>query len=44
VELRELPGTVRIDKSIVYAGSSLPPEGVIENRICTPFGEVSIGK
>jgi mannose-1-phosphate guanylyltransferase len=44
VELTELPGTVMIEDSVVYAGAHLPPEGVVKNRICTPFGEVSIGK
>jgi NDP-sugar pyrophosphorylase family protein len=44
VELPELPGTVTIEDSIVYAGAHLPQEGVVKNRICTPFGEVAIGK
>jgi NDP-sugar pyrophosphorylase family protein len=44
VELTELPGTVMIAGSIVYTGTRLPSQGVVENRICTPFGEVLIGK
>ena len=44
VELTDLPGTVTIAKSVVHAGARLPSEGVVENRVCTPYGEVLIGK